>query len=260
MRRRTAPRHQSGATLDSLTLAAVAIAFLLAGGVKGVIGVGLPLTAIAVLSIVLELRQAVPLLIVPLLVTNFWQMVQGGAFVALFRRFWAMNLASGVGIWVGTGLLYSTDAQVYSAILGAVICIYSAINLFSVVIRLPARGESAVAPSVGFISGILGGTTGSVGVPLIVYLQAIGLARDVFVQAISLSFFTTALVWVAALIVQGALDAATATISAAAIVPAVLGMLAGQWARHRASQDRFRTLVFLFLFVTGANLVRKGLF
>jgi len=236
------------------------IAFLLAGGVKGMIGVGLPLTAIAVLSSVLDLRAAVPLLIMPLLVTNLWQMVQGGAFLALLRRFWAMNLASCAGVWIGTGLLYTTDAAIYSVILGAVICIYSAINLLALVIRITTRGEAVVAPGVGFVSGVLGGTTGSVGVPLIVYLQAIGLTKEEFVQAINLSFFITAVVWLFAMIHEGALDLERAAISTGALVPAVLGMLAGQWVRRRASQDRFRRLIFLFLFVTGANLVRKGLF
>ena len=48
-----------------------------AGCVKGVIGLGLPLTSIAILGTVMDLRQAIPYIVVPILVTNAFQAMQG---------------------------------------------------------------------------------------------------------------------------------------------------------------------------------------
>ena len=49
-----------------------------AGCVKGVIGLGLPLTSIAILGTVMDLRQAIPYIVVPILVTNAFQAMQSG--------------------------------------------------------------------------------------------------------------------------------------------------------------------------------------
>ena len=51
--------------------------FLLAGLVKGVIGLGLPTIAMGLLAIVLPPAQAAALLVVPSFVTNVWQLAFG---------------------------------------------------------------------------------------------------------------------------------------------------------------------------------------
>ena len=57
--------------------------FLLAGLVKGVIGMGLPTVAMGLLAVVLPPAEAAALLVVPSLVTNVWQLLAGPSFGAL---------------------------------------------------------------------------------------------------------------------------------------------------------------------------------
>ncbi|HEX4329959.1 MAG TPA: sulfite exporter TauE/SafE family protein, partial [Burkholderiales bacterium] len=59
-----------GAALGAL----VAAVFLLAGLVKGVIGLGLPTLSMALLALWMPPVEAAALLIVPSLVTNLWQL------------------------------------------------------------------------------------------------------------------------------------------------------------------------------------------
>ncbi len=54
-------------------LIATAGAFLLAGFVKGVIGLGLPTVSIGLLGLLMTPAQAAAILVVPSLVTNIWQ-------------------------------------------------------------------------------------------------------------------------------------------------------------------------------------------
>ena len=247
--------------MDVLTITAVTIAFLAAGVVKGVIGVGLPLTAIAVLGNVMSLRLAIPLLVVPVMITNVWQAMQGAQFGPLFRRFLTMNIGSCIGLWFGTRLLYAMDdARPFAVVLGLMVCAYAAMNLSALKIRIHTRHEPIISPVLGLASGVLGGVTGSIGVPMIVYLQALGLNKEDFVQAINFTFFAASLVWVAALINEGALDVHTAVVSSAAVIPAVVGMGAGRMVRERISQQRFRIFVFGFLIVTGVSLIAKAVF
>ena len=64
--------------------------FLLAGLVKGVIGMGLPTVAMGLLALVLPPAEAAAMLVVPSLVTNVWQLLAGPRFGALARRLWPM--------------------------------------------------------------------------------------------------------------------------------------------------------------------------
>jgi hypothetical protein len=98
-------------------LAVVASTFLLAGFVKGVIGLGLPTVAMGLLAIVMTPAQAASLLVVPSLLTNVWQ-AMGPVLVPLVRRLWPMLLGICLGTWLGGGLLTADDGTRASVGLG----------------------------------------------------------------------------------------------------------------------------------------------
>ena len=75
---------------DLFELTIVVAVFVLAGVVKGVIGLGLPTIAMGLLSALMTPNQAAAILIVPALLTNVWQMWDGPALKVLLRRLWPM--------------------------------------------------------------------------------------------------------------------------------------------------------------------------
>ena len=244
---------------DLAFAATVAVEFTAAGITKGAVGLGLPLTAIAVLTIPMGLREAVPLIIVPVLITNAWQMTRGGMPVSLFKRFWTMIVPLGIGAWSGTVLLFVIDETLVGALLGAVIIVYSLVNIFALRFRIPAEHERWYSPGVGLLSGLLTGLTGSVGGPVAIYFQALGLDRETFLRAASLAFFLTALPWGGTLIAEGALTLEAAAIGSAALLPSFAGMWVGRKISERLSQEVFSKGVFGFLILVGANLIRRAI-
>jgi uncharacterized membrane protein YfcA len=246
--------------LDTHTIVIIATAFLVAGAIKGAIGAGLPTTSIAIMGAALGLREAVPLLIVPAVASNLWLVVQGGRAGHLFRRFGTMIVMAGIGIWLGTVILYRVEPAPLSAVLGVAVCIYALINLFAFHVHLPGRFERPFSPIVGLVSGLLTGATGSMLLPVLLYLQALGLDKDDFVRTLGQLLLVASLMWAGALVAEGALDGEAAVLSAFALLPTGVGMLAGQWVRGRVSQERFRTGVFVFLLILGLNLLRQAIF
>ena len=83
------------------TIIAIAGTFLLAGAVKGVIGLGLPTVSLAVLAVALNLTNAMALLLVPSFVTNVWQAVVGGHGWSLLRRIWLFLLVAAITVRLG---------------------------------------------------------------------------------------------------------------------------------------------------------------
>jgi hypothetical protein len=74
--------------------ALVAATFFIAGGVKGVIGLGLPSVSLALLTATLGLYEAMAILLVPSFVTNLWQAVVGGELRAILARTWPFTFFS----------------------------------------------------------------------------------------------------------------------------------------------------------------------
>ena len=58
---------------DTAELVLIAATFLLAGAVKGVVGLGLPATTVSILTATLGLTNGLALIVVPTCVTNAWQ-------------------------------------------------------------------------------------------------------------------------------------------------------------------------------------------
>lgn len=102
----------------------IILIFLLAGMVKGVIGLGLPTIAMGLLTLFFSPAVAAGLLIIPSLVTNIWQLWLGEKFWPLFKRLWPMILGIVIGtLWSILPPLTSSNSWVGLA-LGIILCLY----------------------------------------------------------------------------------------------------------------------------------------
>jgi hypothetical protein len=243
---------------DLMTLAVIAGTFVLAGTVKGVIGLGLPTVSLGLLTATLDLTSAMALLIVPSFVTNLWQAVVGGNGRTILKRIWPFLLMATASVWLGASALTRLNLSLLSGLLGALLVAYSALNLAGVRLTIPVRREIWVGPLFGTANGILTGMTGSFVVPGVMFLQAIGLSRDSLVQAMGMLFTASTIALALALQSNSLLTSSLGMVSAAAVIPAVLGMIAGQGIRRRLSEERFRRVFFIAIGVLGAYIIARA--
>lgn len=244
--------------MEAELLAIVLIIFLLAGMVKGVIGLGLPTVSLAALTVVLELPVAIVLMVIPSAVTNIWQAFDGPHLAGLLRRFGIMLLASAVGVWFAYGLLLIADPKSMTGVLGVSLSVYALINLRGGGLLPRVAHERLVSPVVGLATGALAGATGSLVMPMVPYLQALELDRDALVQMMGLSFAVSTCAIGLAAFEHGNFDRGLAWTSLACLAPAILGMKLGQGLRRRLSEGLFRRCLFVGLLVIGARLIWKG--
>jgi uncharacterized membrane protein YfcA len=237
----------------------VVVAYLLAGSVKGVIGMGLPTVAIAILASVMSPAKAAAILIAPSLFTNVWQMLAGPYLAAVVRRLGAMLIGLCVGAWAGAGILTGGNSKQAALGLGVVLIVYAALGLSRIEFSLPRRFEIWVGPLVGVVTGVVTAATGIFVIPALPYMQAIGLEKDELVQALGLHFTTSTLALAVLLWSGNAFNTELATLSLIAIVPALAGMVIGQKVRQLVSVATFRVCLFLLLLVLGLQLVARNL-
>ena len=230
--------------MDSMPmLAATAGAYLLAGFVKGVIGLGLPTVAIGVLGLMMTPAQAAAILLVPSLVTNVWQFVAGGELLALMRRLWPMLVGICLGTWIGALLLPGGGTAEATVWLGAALAIYAALGLFKVNFSVPPRAEIWLGLMVGVATGAISVATGifALAAP---YIQALKLERDRMVQALGLSFTVSTIALAVALAHGGEMKTSLIWPSLVALGAALIGMVLGQLVRGRISRGNLPAVVF----------------
>lgn len=113
-------------------LLAVTATFIVAGFVKGVVGLGLPTVAVGLLGLVMAPAEAASLLIVPSAVTNVWQLLAGPRFWPLLRRLWPMMAGICAGALAGAAVL-PRDLDPHATIaLGLALVLYALIGLAAV--------------------------------------------------------------------------------------------------------------------------------
>jgi uncharacterized membrane protein YfcA len=234
--------------------------FILAGAVKGVIGLGLPTVAVGLLGAVMTPVQAAALVIVPSFVTNVWQLLAGPRFIALVQRLWLLLVGLGVGT-LGGGWLVPVDNSGRARIaLGIALLCYAAVGLFAPKHEVPRSAERWLSPVVGLLTGFVTAMTGVFVVPMVPYVQALGLERDDLVQALGLSFTVATVALAVVLVGNDQLHLSLAGLSIYALITALVGLVVGQIVRQRINSKMFRLCFFVGLALLGAHLALAGLF
>lgn len=240
---------------DPLSLFVISATFIIAGGVKGIIGLGLPTVSLGLLTATLDLPTAMALLIAPSLVTNLYQATAGGHARVILWRIWPFLLIATATVWLGAIALTRVDLDVLSALLGLLLVAYGGLSLAGIRLTISARSEGWIGLVFGAANGILTGMTGSFAVPGVMYLQGIGLSRDILVQSMGMLFTASTVALALALGTNALLSTELVIASLLAIVPSLIGMWAGQNLRRRLSETQFRGALSIGIVLLGIYIL-----
>lgn len=235
-----------------------AFSLLTAGIVKGILGIGVPVVSVSLLSLVVSVPMAVSLLPVPILLSNIWQSLHSGRFESTLRRFGPLITALVIGTFAGARLLVDIDQRALIGIVGAAVLVFAVSAHFPRHLHLSRGAERWLGVPIGFFAGVLGGMTTFFGPPLIMFLFALNLDKDEFVGTISTVYLCAAVPLAVALGMFGFMGPQEYLWSSAAAAPLLLGVLVGQWLRSRISQSAFRRGLLLMLVVVGVRLIYRA--
>lgn len=243
---------------DFVVPVAISAAFVAAGFVKGVVGMGLPIVAMAVLSLFLAPAAAAAMLVVPSLVTNVWQLMAGPALGRLVRRLATMLVGVALGTLLTIDVLTARSGYT-SAALGAILVSYGLFGLFAPQFTVAPRAEPWLSPVIGLLTGLLTGVTGVFGMPAVPYLSSLGLATEDLIQALGLSFTVSTVALAVGLMVGGQFGLSVALSSLLAVIPALLGMLIGSRVRSKMQPETFRRWFLVGLVLLGIYTLLRAL-
>lgn len=246
--------------MSSGVLAGIAAAFFVAGAVKGVSGMGLPVVAMGLLSLAMPPAAAAGLLILPALATNAVQCLGPHLrrLVVLLGPMW-------VGVLVGCRFTplpsLASGASEVRMLLGGVLILYSAYGLArpTFAVRLAGRRMAAVSGVVGLTTGMLTAATGINIFPMTMFLQSLDLQREEMIQALGLSFTVCTIALANSLGWQSVAVTWTTAAGWLALLSAFAGLGVGNRLRARIAPALFRRLLFGLFGLLGLAMLAKEL-
>ncbi len=238
----------------------IAVVLLVAGAVKGVMGLGLPTISVGLLGLVMPPMQAAALVVLPTFLTNVWQIVAGPSLPSILRRFWPMQVGIVIGTLIGGELMARADPAQAKGWLGLALIAYAALGLSRVTFHIGVGFERWLGPPMGIATGLANGATGLFVVPGALYLHSLELDKDDLVQVFGLTAMVASaslgfVLWRGSILGFGIAGA-----SVLALAPAFIGMALGQMARAHIAQDLFRRCFFIAMLALGVYLVSRMTF
>ena len=241
--------------MGTLDLVVLILGLGVAGAAKGVSGMGLPLIATPILAGVFGPRMAVTIVTIPIFVANTLLVIQGFRSRGLLRGISHFLAASVGGTAIGTLLLAQLDQRTFAILIATMVVIFLARGDRLLGDDPAALRARILGPLVCFVGGVLQGTT-SIASPLIgSYFHAQRLRPAEFVFVISSIFELNSIVQLVGYSLQGLYTPEVVTLGLLGLVPTLLAMMVGIWARGRLDALLFRRLIVALLVLSVANLL-----
>jgi uncharacterized membrane protein YfcA len=242
-----------------LTFVLVGFALLLAGFVKGASGMGFPLIATPSVALLLDIRIAITILIIPNLVMDIAQVFRGGFPVEVLRRFGWFALTTIIGVFLGTKVLATLPLSVLNFCLGAMVLVFVLSNWLSLEFTISPEREKSLSLPAGLVSGFLNGMTNAAGPALAIYLYSLKLTKIEFIKSIATIFIITKLSQLIAVSTWNLFNLSTLWLSLQVTLCVLMGFYGGLKAQDRINQKNFNRGLLFLLFLIGVTLVLRAL-
>jgi uncharacterized membrane protein YfcA len=243
--------------MTELDYIVIVLAYTVAGSIKGLTGIGFSTSCLPIMALRLDLKIAIPLVIIPSIVSNVAVMVQAGRFGEAIKRYYPMYLASIPGVFLGLYYLAVVQISFAKVALGIVLIVYSAWALICHSASLPDKWQKILKVPVGFCTGFINGLTGSQVMPVLPFLISQNLDKNLFVQAMNISFTLASLILLVSMNKLGFLPPSTFLLALAGLIPVLTTVYIGGKIQKHLSIGIYKRIVLCFLLTMGVILLVK---
>ena len=245
--------------MDYLDYTIILISYIVSSAIKGLTGIGFSTSCLPIMALRLDLKVAIPLAIIPSIVSNLTIMIQAGCFREAVKRFWPLYLFSIPGLLIGVMILAVINVDTAKIALGVVLVLYALLALSNKSFSLSDAWERKLKMPVGLFTGFINGLTGSQVMPVLPYLLSLNLSRNSFVQAINISFTFSSLIMLFSMNRLGYLSPNTFLTAIFGLIPVLVIVYFCSKIRNRIPKELYRNLVLFFILIIGSVLSFKSI-
>ncbi len=241
--------------LSYLTLAYILLAYFFGGLIQGVLGVGLITVVISLLSFVIDVKQTIALVLIPTLLTGFFQMISGGKLKSIFLDVKFFLLFSTLIIIPGVFFLKILNSNLILILIAIILFINSSLSLINKVISIPNHNNSLIQSFVGGINGFLIGLTSIYTMPFVFLLQSLKYPKEKAVQFMGLAFVFYSTMQLITFYSIDLIDYDSLIYSFIISIPVMLGFFLGKKIRDYISEKIFQKLFHIMLIIMSSVIL-----
>jgi uncharacterized membrane protein YfcA len=228
----------------------------LAGLTKGLTSFGLALVSVPLLVILISPKIVVPLILIYDAMTNMIILLASRKWVEI-KRIWPLMITGIIGIPFGTYPLMVLDIRTYKVFIGFIITLFA--TAFLMGFNRKIKNEKLSFATIGFLSGLLSGSTAMSGPPIILFFTNQGVAKHPFRANVVAYFIVLDLATLIAFTISGLMTKEVINYAILLIPGLIIGAFTGMKLVHKVDEKLFRNITLLVVTVAGLVSIASGL-
>ena len=235
--------------LPLLTVVYILFTYFLGGITQGILGVGLITVVISLLSFVIDVKETIALVIIPTIITSFFQMINGNNLKDIIKDTRYFLVFSTLIIVPGVFLLKVLESDLILIFIAILLFMNSSLSLSNRVVAIPNHQNSIIQLLVGSLNGFIIGLTSIYTMPFVFLLQSLKYNKEKTVQFMGLAFLLYSCMQFLSLSYSKLISINTIIPSLIVTLPVIIGFLLGKKIRSFISEKLFKKLFYLMLLV-----------
>ena len=233
--------------LPSFTFFYILLAYFIGGITQGILGVGLITVVISLLSFVVDVKETIALVIIPTIITSFFQMINGSNLKAIIKDTKYFLVFSTLIIVPGVFLLKILESDLILIFIAILLFMNSSLSLSNRVVAIPNHQKSIIQVSAGSLNGFIIGLTSIYTMPFVFLLQSLKYNKEKTVQFMGLAFLLYSSMQFISFSYSKLISINTIVPSLIVTLPVIIGFLLGKKIRSFISEKLFKKLFYLML-------------
>ena len=235
--------------LPALTFFYILLAYFIGGITQGILGVGLITVVISLLSFVVDVKETIALVIIPTIITGFFQMINGSNLKVIIKDTKYFLVFSTLIIVPGVFLLNVLESDLILIFIAILLFMNSSLSLSNRVVAIPNHQNSIIQLLTGSLNGFIIGLTSIYTMPFVFLLQSLKYNKEKTVQFMGLAFLLYSSMQFISFSYIKLISINTIFPSLIVTLPVIIGFLLGKKIRSFISEKLFKKLFYLMLLV-----------
>ena len=237
----------------------VSLAFFVAGVVKGVIGIGLPTTAITIMTFFVSPLMALGLNLIPMTITNIWQFSKADNPRELIKNYKYFAISLVVFILITSFYANQIGDNVVRIIFAVAVLLFVSLQIFGFNFKMNPKRDSLWQSSLGTLGGIFGGAASIWAVPVTMYLLMKNVKPKQFVDISGFLIMIGCLPVSIGYIATGVFQPNMFIYGALGSVIGIVGFQIGEKLRNKVNAKTFKNLLLIFFSISAINMIIRSL-
>ncbi len=233
--------------LPALTFFYILLAYFIGGVTQGILGVGLITVVISLLSFIVDVKETIALVIIPTIITGFFQMINGSNLKVVIKDTKYFLVFSTLIIVPGVFLLNVLESDLILIFIAILLFMNSSLSLSNRVVAIPNHQNSIIQLLTGSLNGFIIGLTSIYTMPFVFLLQSLKYNKEKTVQFMGLAFLLYSGMQFISFSYIKLISINTIVPSLIVTLPVIIGFLLGKKIRSFISEKLFKKLFYLML-------------